>query len=103
MLSDDTVLKGNKWRIMKNNFVDMNLEYIDSWAQFTVEERKLLKELIKAQRDSGDKLGELKPTANPLYVAEKEDDSTFSPFDEDDKQEEEPTLDEVQTLHRRIS
>jgi hypothetical protein len=54
MLSDDTRVKGETWRVLKITMADLAPEYISNIAIYSDSEQKLLKELIKAQQATGD-------------------------------------------------
>lgn len=59
MLSDDTMLKSSPWSDLKKNMVDIEIDYIENFRVYNAAEKKLLAELVKAQRESGDFEGEL--------------------------------------------
>ena len=101
MLSDDTRVKEETWRVLKITMADLAPTYISNIAMYSEAEQELLKELIKAQQATGDSQGKLEPTPNPLYT---DSDKKFDPFEDDDEMEkEDPTLDDVSPLHKKIS
>jgi len=100
MLSDDTRVKDDTWRILKITCADMGIAYVSNLEIYSDSEQQLLKELIKAQKATGDSQGKLEPTPNPLYT---DKDKKFDPFEDVEMTGEEPTMEDVSPLHKKIS
>ena len=81
IISDETIVSQIAWKTLKNIMMDRDISIIWSLNGFDDDDKKLLEELFKAQKETGDDAAELKPMPNPNCAANGPRDAEFDPFE----------------------